>query len=365
MFICYTDWLSDSRGPWCETENPSLCCVCVCAPFKHKSTYTFYLSVTKKRSAHVVFHIKCSCATHCFPDLTQQEATAYAVTPLPTPSLSITHTLERSHWQSSSLSPSLALLLPTVETRSDYPPLFPRQTHQQIYCQPSSPLCRSLWKRLNAVLNCTFFSIPLHIVKIPPRPELTCWAVSERWQSYLISLNLTGCEAVNNAGEESTSTCGFWRVQGCTVWPGGQYWCMMCKAFNVNRGWRGKGNVPIQISITLSSSPCCLVAMTSWRTRTKTGGNDWFLMSKQCLPEACGSHISKQAVGLWVVPGFGGTYHIRKWHSVCWIYNEFRMSLSYFSLITFRLYLFMFLVIWQGQRSLINTENTANEPELV
>lgn len=145
-----------------------------------------------------------------------------------------------------------------------------------------------------------------------------------------------------NAEEESASTCGFWRVRGCRAWPGGCYWCMMCKAFNVNRGWRGKGNVPIQISITLSSSPCCLVAMTSWWTSTETGGNDWFLMLKQCLPEACGGHISKQAVGLRDVHDFRRTYHIRKWHrSVCWVYNKFRMSPTHFSLITFRFYLFM------------------------
>lgn len=34
----------------------------------------------------------------------------------------------------------------------------------------------------------------------------------------------------------------------------------MCETFNVNRGWRGRGNVPIQISITLSSSLLRLVA---------------------------------------------------------------------------------------------------------
>lgn len=163
-------------------------------------------------------------------------------------------------------------------------------------------LCRSLWKRLNAVLHHIFFSIQLPFIKIPPRPEFTRWALSKRWHIYLISLNLIGCKAVNNAAnldEESASTCGFGGVWGCRTWPGGRYWCMMCKAFNVNRGWRGKGNVPIQISITLSSSPRCLVAMTSWRTGTKSGGNDWFLMLKRCLPEACGGHISKQAVGLW------------------------------------------------------------------
>lgn len=115
-----------------------------------------------------------------------------------------------------------------------------------------------------------------------------------------------------------------WVWRGCRAWLGGQHWCIMCKGFNVNRGWLGKGNVPIQISITLSSSPCCLVAMTSWWTGTKTGGNYWFLMLEQCLPGACGSHISKQAIGLLV------DYVHR---SVCWIYN------------TFWFYLFKFFVV--------------------
>ena len=92
MFICYTDWLSVSRGPWCETENPSLC---VCTLQTQINLHILSVSHKEKKSAHVVFHIKCSCATHCFPNLTQQEATAHAVTPLSTPSLSITHTHQK------------------------------------------------------------------------------------------------------------------------------------------------------------------------------------------------------------------------------------------------------------------------------
>lgn len=61
-----------------------------------------------------------------------------------------------------------------------------------------------------------------------------------------------------------------------------------------------KGNVPIQISITLSSSPRRLVAMTSWRTGGRGADEgDWFLMCKRCLPEACGGHISRVRVSCW------------------------------------------------------------------
>lgn len=95
--------------------------------------------------------------------------------PLSPPCLSLSHTQAhthgRSHWQGSLLSvfpltipPSL---LPTDETRSDYPPLFSRQTHQQIYRRPLGSLCWSLWKRLNVVLNCTFFSIQPPFIKNP------------------------------------------------------------------------------------------------------------------------------------------------------------------------------------------------------
>lgn len=144
-------------------------------------------------------------------------------------------------------------------------------------------------------------------------PALSSYAgvCLKRWQSFTIWCLWIWqwTEDYSRRGGRKCLHMWVWRVRGCRAWPRGQYWCMMCKAFNVNRGWRGKGNVPIQISITLSSSPCCLVAMTSWRT----GGNYWFLMLKQCLPEACGGHISKQAVGLWVLPDFGRTYHRRKW----------------------------------------------------
>ncbi len=193
MFICYTDWATQEVQAVGKDWKPSVC-IWVCVnplsnthththtythTYTHihrqvgNSTHTFCQSVIR-RNAHLVFHVRLSYATHCFFNLTQQEATADTVTPLSTLSLSITHTPWRSHWQLSPLSVFPLTIppafLPSAETRSDYPPLFPRQTHQQIYCRPLSPLCWSLWKRLNALLNGTFFSIRLPFSKIPPSP---------------------------------------------------------------------------------------------------------------------------------------------------------------------------------------------------
>lgn len=122
--------------------------------------------------------MKCCYAAHCFLNLSQQEAAAAAVTSLST-------SPSRPGRKKKPLTVISLCLRPTVETRGDYPPLFPRRTHQQIYYRP---LCWSLWNGLNPALNCAFFSNPLPSVKMPPRPELTCRGrvcrLTERFNPY-------------------------------------------------------------------------------------------------------------------------------------------------------------------------------------
>lgn len=229
--------------------------------------------------------------------------------PLSPPCLSLSHTLPgRSRWQ-----------LTPLRLSSHHPSLFSPHGWDEkwlssIISMTDSPTdllsaCKPSLLEFMEQIKC---SVKLHFTlnSAKSHPAFSwngeLWLRSDR-AHYLISPNLIGCGAVrqwSGCGGRKYLHMWVWLVQRYRAWLVGQYWCMMCKAFNVNRGWRGKGNVPIQISITLSSSPCCLVAMTSWWTRLKTGGNDWFLMWKQWLPGACGSHISKQAVsGLFGVSG--------------------------------------------------------------
>lgn len=70
-------------------------------------------------------------------------------------------------------------------------------------------------------------------------------------------------------------------------------------------------------------------------------------MLEQCLPGACGSHISKQAIGLLV------DYVHR---SVCWIYNAFWLYLFKF---------FVVLVYLTGTELIDQERKIVNGPAVV